>query len=153
MCINIGDATRKIGDQFNVLNHSRITSKFINLGFQPLQYSLEENSNAPNKFMGSGMLPAGAYVTLEHEYTDISQGKREFRNADEKGSKQIFFWEERNRWFLILGFKESNKQQMMRACVKEMPYPFELPYRLVNMYSVKVIWFLILSLVLHNHCC
>lgn len=56
VCINIGDATRKIGNQFQLYsNHSRITSKFVSLGFQPLPIVLwKKTTNAPNKFMGSG---------------------------------------------------------------------------------------------------
>ena len=145
VCINIGDATRKIGDQFQLYsNHSRITSKFINLGFQPLPVILwKKTTNAPNKFMGSGMLPAGAYVTLEHEYILIFRkgGKREFRNADEKKfrNQSAFFWEERNRWFSdswdLKGIKQATNDESVRE--RNAAYPFELPYRLINMYSVK----------------
>ncbi len=39
-----------------------------------------KQTNAPNKFMGSGMMPPGAYVTLEHEYVLILR----------KGNKRIF---------------------------------------------------------------
>jgi len=145
VCINIGDATRKIGEQFQLYsNHSRITSKFINLGFQPLPVILwRKTTNAPNKFMGSGMLPAGAYVTLEHEYILIFRkgGKREFRNADDKKirNQSAFFWEERNRWFSdswdLKGIKQATNDENVRE--RNAAYPFELPYRLINMYSVK----------------
>ncbi|MFW6286491.1 MAG: DNA-methyltransferase, partial [Candidatus Sumerlaeota bacterium] len=88
-CINIGDATRKVGDNFRLYtNHSRITNFCENLGFQSLPAILwRKQTNAPNKFMGSGMLPAGAYVTLEHEYILV------FR----KGDKRVFDAEEKNR--------------------------------------------------------
>ena len=37
VCINIGDATRKIANSFKIYpNHSRITLKMIELGFDPL---------------------------------------------------------------------------------------------------------------------
>jgi len=145
VCINIGDATRKIGKQFQLYsNHSRVTSKFIALGFQPLPIALwKKATNAPNKFMGSGMLPAGAYITLEHEYILVFRkgGKREFSTADEKSlrNQSAFFWEERNKWFSdswdLKGVRQAIKNENMRE--RNAAYPFELPYRLINMYSVK----------------
>ncbi|MEC7707219.1 MAG: DNA methyltransferase, partial [Candidatus Thermoplasmatota archaeon] len=64
-CINIGDATRTIDDEFALYtNRARIDMKMIELGFTPLPSIIwRKQSNAPNKFMGSGTLPAGAYVT------------------------------------------------------------------------------------------
>src|SRR3990172_9691734 len=66
VCINIGDATRKVGKNFRLYsNHARITDKLTELSFQMLPLILlRKTTNSPNKFMGSGMLPAGAYVTL-----------------------------------------------------------------------------------------
>ena len=68
-CINIGDAVRTIGGNFRLFpNHSRIIRSCSEIGFDCLPVILwRKQTNAPNKFMGSGMLPAGAYVTLEHE--------------------------------------------------------------------------------------
>lgn len=58
--------------------------------------------------MGSGMLPAGAYVTLEHEYILIIRkgGKREFKNDPEKTNRRqsAIFWEERNIFFSDIRF-------------------------------------------------
>jgi DNA modification methylase len=102
-CINIGDATRTIDGHFMLYpNHARILSAMIGLGFTPLpEIVWRKQSNAPNKFMGSGMLPAGAYVTQEHEYILILRkgGKREFKTEDEKKHRMAsaFFWEERNK--------------------------------------------------------
>ena len=103
-CINIGDATRKIADGFRLYtNHSRVTSFCESLGFQSLPAILwRKQTNAPNKFMGSGMLPSGAYVTLEHEYIRILRkgGKRSFTNPEaDRRKRSAFFWEERNVWF------------------------------------------------------
>ena len=60
-CINIGDATRTVGKEFKLYpNHSRIMQYCLKLGFSPLPEILwRKQTNAPNKFMGSGMLPAG----------------------------------------------------------------------------------------------
>lgn len=145
VCINIGDATRKIGKEFQLYsNHSRITSKFISLGFQPLPIALwKKSTNAPNKFMGSGMLPAGAYITLEHEYILVFRkgGKRAFKTDDGKKQRNqsAFFWEERNKWFSdtwdLKGVKQATNDKNVRE--RNAAYPFDLPCRLINMYSVK----------------
>ena len=88
ICINIGDATRSMKKEFQMYsNHSRIIKCLTELGFQILPEILwRKQTNAPNKFMGSGMLPAGAYVTLEHEYILILRkgNKREFKTVEEK---------------------------------------------------------------------
>lgn len=77
VCINIGDATRKLGNIFQLYsNHSRIISFFEEKGYQVLPDILwRKQSNKPNKFMGSGMLPPSAYITLEHEYILVFRKK------------------------------------------------------------------------------
>jgi len=145
-CINIGDATRKIGDSFQLYsNHSRIINCFEQMGYQVIPDILwRKQSNKPNKFMGSGMLPPNAYVTLEHEYILIFRkgGNREFKKQEEKEHRRdsAYFWEERNKWFSDVwedvkgtSQKMSNKELRNRNGA----YPFELAYRLINMYSVK----------------
>jgi DNA modification methylase len=145
-CINIGDAARRIGSEFTLYsNHSRILSYCLKLGFKPLPEILwRKQTNAPNKFMGSGMLPAGAYVTLEHEFILIlRKGKqREFSDPDEKRRRResAFFWEERNEWFSdvwkdLKGAKQNTVDVAIRN--RSGAFPFELPYRLINMYSIK----------------
>ena len=135
-CINIGDATRSIGDRFQLFaNHSRIQSKFMEIGFDVLPAILwRKQTNAPNKFMGSGMLPAGAYVTLEHEYILIFRkgGKRIFDLPEEKKRRRQsgYFWEEWNRWFSdIWDFKGTGQGingQNLRS--RSAAYPFLLPF-------------------------
>ena len=53
--------------------------------------------------MGSGMLPVGAYVTLEHERILIfrKKQKRVFFSSQEKENRMqsAFFYPERNKWF------------------------------------------------------
>jgi DNA modification methylase len=104
-CINIGDAVRTINKNFSLYSsHSRIITHCIKIGFQALPEILwRKQTNAPNKYMGSGMLPPGAYVTLEHEHIIVLRKgrKKEFKRPDEKLNrhKSSFFWEERNLWF------------------------------------------------------
>ena len=93
--------------------------------------------------MGSGMLPAGAYVTLEHEFILIFRkgNKREFKTAEEKENrrKSAYFWEERNSWFSDLWEFKGTAQQIFTENSRQRSgaFPFELAYRLINMFSVK----------------
>ena len=92
--------------------------------------------------MGSGMLPAGAYVTLEHEWILILRkgGKRVFTKAETDLRRQsAIFWEERNHWYSdqwsdILGTSQQliGKAERQRSAA----YPFEIPRRLIAMYSI-----------------
>jgi DNA modification methylase len=145
-CINIGDAVRTIDSRFMLYpNHSRILNQFLELGFQALPAILwRKQTNAPNKFMGSGMLPPGAYVTLEHEYILILRKgpKREFKLDAEKQNRResAFFWEERNAWFSDVWMDVKGTSQHLgdrAARLRSAAFPFEVPYRLVNMFSVK----------------
>ena len=144
-CINIGDATRTLAGEFALYpNHSRIFSKMLSLGFTNLPNILwRKQTNAPNKFMGSGMMPPGAYVTLEHEYILVFRkgGKRLFGSPSEKKNRRqsAFFWEERNGWFSDIWFDlKGARQQTAHKNVRRRSgaYPFELAYRLINMFSV-----------------
>jgi DNA modification methylase len=145
VCINIGDATRTIEKDFRLYsNHSRIINTLTILSFEALPLILwRKTTNAPNKFMGSGMLPSGAYVTLEHEYILVFRkgGKRNFTTDRSKKSRNesAIFWEERNKWFSDLWDLSGVRQSIQRKKLRERSaaFPFELPYRLINMYSIK----------------
>jgi DNA modification methylase len=144
-CINIGDSTRTINGEFALYpSHSRIISAFQKLGVPNLPNILwRKQTNAPNKFMGSGMLPSGAYVTLEHEWILVFRkgGKRQFKTEAEKlrRKESSFFWEERNVWFSDLWDLKGTKQKIDNSETRKRSaaYPFELPYRLINMYSLQ----------------
>ena len=145
-CINIGDATRTVNGNFCLYpNHARVLTYLLNIGFSALPDILwRKQANTPNKFMGSGMLPAGAYVTLEHEYILIVRkgSKREFKTEDEKENRREsgLFWEERNIWYSdvwtdIKGTGQKLAKAMSR--LRSAAFPYDLAYRLINMYSVK----------------
>lgn len=148
-CINIGDAVRKIDDsgagRFRLYsNHSRVLKRFIELGFDVLPPVLwRKQTNAPNKFMGSGMLPCGAYVTLEHEHILIFRkgGKREFRKTEDRELRResAYFWEERNLWFSDIWDFKGTRQDLSHPGLRDRSaaFPMELAYRLINMYSQK----------------
>ena len=144
-CINIGDATRTLDKNFMLYsNHARIISCCLSLGFQNLPNIIwRKQTNAPNKFMGSGMLPPGAYVTLEHEIIlNFRKGrKREFKTPEQKLNRyhSSYFWEERNSWFSDLWDLKGTHQTLLGKTSRQRSaaYPFELAYRLVNMFSVQ----------------
>jgi len=148
-CVNIGDATRKIGKIFQLFpNHVKITNFFRNNDCIELPCILwRKPTNSPNKFLGSGMLPPNAYVTLEHEYILIFRKgdvKRDLQPKSENRYHSAFFWEERNKWFSdiwkdIRGIsqnlgKTNSTQNKIRE--RSAAYPLELPYRLINMFSL-----------------
>ncbi len=149
-CINIGDATRTIRKRFQLYsNHTRIAHALNRLGLQSLPLVIwRKQTNAPNKFMGSGMLPAGAYVTLEHEYILIFRkaGKRSFDSAKkiEERQRSSLFWEERNVWFSDIWDFKGVRQSLNHSALRERgaAFPFELAFRLINMYSVQNDWIL-----------
>jgi DNA modification methylase len=167
ICINIGDATRTIGGDFRLFtNHSRVTGALEARGMHALPPVIwRKPANGPSKFMGSGMLPAGAYVTLEHEHILIFRRgrKRTFSPAEMvRRRRSACFWEERNEWFSDLWELRGVRQRMAQpydgigettpassrrddpplsppaaAAGRERSgaFPFELAFRLISMYS------------------
>jgi DNA modification methylase len=155
VCINIGDATRTIGDHFRLYsNHASIIKWFEDHGYDILPEILwVKTSNKPNKFMGSGMLPTGAYITQEHEYILLFRkgAPRKFPPKDPTRYESAFFWEERNQWFSdqwtfhgvdqaldkIKAFPQTKPIPSLKLSrERSAAFPFELPYRLINMFSV-----------------
>jgi len=145
-CINIGDATRSFDGEFALYpNHARILQHLSQAGFTLLPDILwRKQTNAPNKFMGSGTLPAGAYVTLEHEYILIARkgSKRVFKTDGEKQNRRAsaMFWEERNRFFSdiwtdIKGTTQALANSEFRK--RSAAFPLKVAYRLVTMYSAR----------------
>lgn len=144
VCINIGDATRNINGIFQLYsNHSSIIKHFESLDYDVLPMIIwRKQTNKPNKFMGSGMLPKGAYVTLEHEFILIFRKppRKVFKAGEKKYRKEsTFFWEERNIWFSDIWFDLKGTHQVLhtkKSRDRSAAYPFDLPYRLINMYSM-----------------
>ncbi len=145
-CINIGDATRTVNDTFQLYpNHTRIVHDLVSLGLHQLPGILwRKATNKPNKFMGSGMLPPNAYVTLEHEHILIfrKEDKRTVsphRRTDRYES--AYFWEERNQWFSdvwtdLNGVGQALDTAASAARDRSAAFPLELPLRLIQMYSI-----------------
>lgn len=149
LCVNIGDATRKVNNNFQLFpNHVNIANYFQKNGFISLPSVLwRKPTNAPNKFMGSGMLPPNAYVTLEHEYILVfrkGEKKLKFPPKSTKRYQSAYFWEERNKWFSDTWSDFRGTLQSLTDGIKNdddirdrsAAFPLELPYRLINMYSI-----------------
>jgi len=149
LCVNIGDATRKVNNNFQLFpNHVNIANYFQKNGFISLPSVLwRKPTNAPNKFMGSGMLPPNAYVTLEHEYILVfrkGEKKLKFLPKSTKRYQSAYFWEERNKWFSDTWSDFRGTLQSLTDGIKNdddirdrsAAFPLELPYRLINMYSI-----------------
>ncbi len=144
LVINIGDATRNIDGRFRMYsNHSRIINACHKIGFDVLPHIIwRKPTNSPTKFMGSGMLPAGAYVTLEHEYILVfrKEGKREFTEDEKQRRREsAIFWEERNQWYAdqwehILGTRQQLHDIADRD--RSAAYPLEIAMRPILMYSM-----------------
>lgn len=141
--INIGDATRTCKKNFSLYpNGSRTIEFFTKNGFDLLPSIIwNKPTNSPNKFMGSGMLPIGAYNTLEFEHILIfKKSKREFYSSKQKNNRNesAFFWNERNIWcnniWNFVGERQKNKND---ARERNGAFPLELPYRIVSMWTCK----------------
>ena len=155
-CINVGDATRTLADSFRVYpNHARVLQAFEERGFDPLPDILwRKPANSAAKFMGSGMIPPNAYVTLEHEYILVFRkggSRRSFPPGASERYEAAYFWEERNRWFTDLWTDVRGELQSLADEAdgsagattddgtdlrdRSAAYPLEIPYRLCCMYS------------------
>jgi DNA modification methylase len=145
-CINIGDAIRTLNKNFQLYpSHAKVLLSCKEIGFNILPGIIwRKQTNSPTKFMGSGMLPPGAYVTLESEHILLlrKSKKREFTSEAEKINrrKSAFFWEERNQWFSdswdkLKGSRQAISSDNLRS--RSAAYPLELSYRLINMFSVQ----------------
>ncbi|MCU4924652.1 site-specific DNA-methyltransferase [Halobacteria archaeon AArc-dxtr1] len=144
-CINVADATRTLDGSFRVYpNHARIIEAFEDRGFDPLPDILwRKPANSAAKFMGSGMIPPNAYVTLEHEYLLVFRkggDRRRFEPGATRRYESAYFWEERNRWFSDVWTEVRGELQSLESVDEELrdrsgAYPLEIPYRLICMYS------------------
>ena len=145
ICVNMGDAVRTLDGSFRLYpNHVETERFFMSHGADVLPRIIwRKTTNAPTKFMGSGMLPAGAYVTLEHEYILIFRkpGRREFSSAiqKERRRRSALFWEERNAWYSDLWELKGVRQTLAAdgaARHRSAAFPFDIAYRLIAMHSL-----------------
>lgn len=131
VCINIGDATRTIDSYQMWDNRSKIVQTMRDLGFDQLPGILWlKPTNSPIKYMGSGMRPPNAYVTLEHEHILIFR-RSDRHPDDQRRDESAFTWNQRNRWF-----SDTWRLPGRRGSSDDGSFPLEIPMRLIQMFSV-----------------
>ncbi|MBI2664123.1 site-specific DNA-methyltransferase [Candidatus Woesearchaeota archaeon] len=142
LCINVGDATRKMNGLFRLFpNHARTIELCEKTGFTSLPYVIwKKPTNKPNAFLGSGFLPPNAYVTLDSEYVLIFRkgNLRKFDVNDSLRYESAITKDERDVWFSqiwddIRGIKQENHLTKRRTAA----FPSEIPCRLIKMFSIK----------------
>ncbi len=135
LCVNIGDATRTFGGSFQCyLNHARVAEQCEKIGFQSLVPILwKKPTNKPNAFLGSGFFPPNAYVTLDCEYILVFRKgpKRLIKSQDPLRYASQYSKMERDVWFSQIWDFRGERQNHAETA----PFPDELPYRLIRMFS------------------
>lgn len=99
----VDDVARTIGEDFRLYsNQSKIIGACSKLGFDLLpSISISCPNPKYTKYVGSGLLPVGAYVPVESQALLFfrKKGKREFYKKDkELRAQSAMLWEERNAW-------------------------------------------------------
>ena len=145
-CINIGDATRRLNDKFQLFpNHSRITEICEKIGFTTLPYILwKKPTNKPSykgkgAFIGSGFLPPNAYVTLDCEFILLFRkgNLRKFPVNDPDRYGSAFTKPQRDEWFSQIWSLKGTRQTMDELGRRTAAYPDEIAERLIKMFSIK----------------
>lgn len=146
VCINVGDATRKINGSFRLFtNHSKIIDYCEKIGFTTLPNILwkkpttKPKYRGKNVFLGSGFLPPNAYVTLDCEYILIfRKGKlRKFKPHDKLRYESSFTKKQRNQWFSQIWTITGSRQKINTIERRIASFPEEIVNRLIRMFSVK----------------
>lgn len=147
-------------------NHAAVIDSLRERGFHNLPTIFwKKSTNSPTKFLGSGCIPPNQYATLGHEYILIFRHgeRRSFEPNYGDRYESAYFWEERNEWFSdqwtdIQGVDQSldggentsrtngdgkpqserNTQPTgeSRSRERSAAFPFEVPYRLIHMFSI-----------------
>jgi site-specific DNA-methyltransferase (cytosine-N4-specific) len=140
--VNVGPATRTLDDFRQYPNHEAVTRRLRAHGFQSLPGVLwRKPTNSAAKFMGSGMRPPNAYVTLEHEHLLVFRNGGLRRPDPAARDESAYFWEERNEWFSDL-WELTGERQALSGTAREArersgAFPLDVPLRLVRMFSVR----------------
>ena len=144
--INIGDATRRINDRFQLFpNHSRIIEECEKIGFTTLPYILwkkpttKPSYKGKGAFLGSGFLPPNAYVTLDCEFILLFRKGtlRHFKTKDPARYASKFTKEQRDEWFSQIWSLKGTRQTVDDLERRTAAYPVEVAERLIRMFSVR----------------
>jgi site-specific DNA-methyltransferase (cytosine-N4-specific) len=146
VCINIGDATRRLNGKFQLFpNHSRITEVCEKIGFTTLPYILWKKPTTKPKykgkgaFLGSGFLPPNAYVTLDCEFILLFRkgNLRKFPVNDPDRYGSAFTKSQRDEWFSQIWAFKGTRQTVDELERRTAAYPDEIAERLIKMFSIK----------------
>ena len=144
-CVIISDIAKTEGKEgFKIYpNHARVISGMIDQGFTMLPSIVwKKPIHAPNKYLGSGMLPAGSYVTLEHEYILLFRKGpvRGFTDEEKKlRARSAIFWDERNLWFSDIWTTTHQDHRRPLSQLRKYTsiyYPLEIAHRLIMMHTI-----------------
>jgi DNA modification methylase len=145
-CINIGDATRRLNEQFRLFaNHARVIEHCERIGFTTLPYILwkkpttKPQYKGKGAFLGSGFLPPNAYVTLDCEFILLfRKGKlRQFPPKDPLRYDSQFTKKQRDSWFTQIWTVTGTKQTASQLERRTAAFPQEIASRLIRMFSVQ----------------
>ena len=144
--INVGDATRSFNGVFQLFpNAARVTTAMLKAGFLALpNIYWKKQTNKPNSFLGSGMLPTNGYVTVDCEHILLFRkgSLRKFLPKDPIRVSSSFSQEERNKWFTqiwegIPGVRQAAASSAPDQKKRTGAFPAEIPSRLIRMFSVR----------------
>ncbi|MFX1577279.1 MAG: DNA-methyltransferase [Promethearchaeota archaeon] len=139
-CINIGDALRKIDDNFQLYpNHVKVIEQCEAVGFTTLPYILwKKPTKRANAFLGSGFIPPNAYVTQDCEFILIfRKGQpRPFPPKDLIRYASHYTISQRNAWFTQIWELPGARQRVRQVSRRSAAFPDEIAYRLIRMFSV-----------------
>lgn len=143
LCIIVKRSSRKFSDRYSFYdNASRITYACQKIGFDALpSIKWRKPSKTPPHYMGSGMLPAGAYVVSQHDDILIFRkgAPRVFEKEEQDHrSQSALFCKERNDWYLDhwSDIPTTPLDNYLRdATIHHLPS--ELYIRMMMMYSIQ----------------
>src|SRR5690348_8424284 len=138
LAINIGDAVRRTGAALQPWpNHARVIESATKLSPTPLPFlPWKKPTNKPNAFLGSGLPPPNAYVTLDCEFVLLFRkgGPRAFEPKDPVRYASQFTKEERDLWFSQI-WDDVNGVRQGDDGARTGAFPPAIPDRLVRMFS------------------
>ena len=146
VCINIGDATRRLNDKFKLFpNHSRIIETCEKIGFTTLPYILWKKPTTKPKykgkgaFLGSGLLPPNGYVTIDCEFILLFRKGvlRKFPPKDKKRYESGLTIKQRNELFTQIWTVKGIRQKTSELERRTAAYPYKIADRLTRMFSIK----------------
>lgn len=144
VCLVTSDVFRQFnGTERCFRNQSKITENMKDCGFTPLPSIIWDSSiYSQPTYIGAKVSPPMCYPSVETQQIQI------FRNGPERDEineayqkKSNFFCGEKEKWFKpvwqnLKSVSLTETQDEIEVTPADSSYPFELPYRLINMFSI-----------------